>query len=408
MQFGVLITAAILLTTFHAGADWSQWRGAGRDGAVSGKKWPATLDKLVRKWSLPLNASYSGPVMNEKLVFTTESKERQYELAHAVDRNTGKIVWTAQWEGYQGVPFFAARNGDWIRSTPALTAESLYVCGMKDLLVSLDVRTGKEQWRLDFPADMKAKTQSFGFACSPLVEGDALYVHGGAGLCRLDRKTGKLIWRALDDGGGMNGGSFSSPVVATIGGKQQIISQGRTSVSGLDLQTGSQLWSQPIKAFRGMNIFTPVIKGNRLFTSAYDGVSQGWDLGKAEGGSFKVVMAWEHKAEGYMSTPLVISGKIFMHLRNKRFTCLDLATGAQDWVTDEKFGEYWSMVYQGSRILALDQRGILYYIQASPKRFELIGQQKVADTEAWAHLAVDDGMVVVRSLTALTAFDWAE
>ena len=404
----IAAATAIALTVFAlpAAADWPQWRGPHRDGSCSGTKWPKDLSGLKEKWRLPLGASYSGPVTKGPLVFTTESRDKQFELAHAVDAESGKIVWTAQWEGYQGIPFFAARNGDWIRATPAVDDSSVYVSGMQDILVSLNASTGKEIWRINFPKEFKAGGQSFGNVCSPLVDGDALYTHVGAGFCKLDRKTGKLIWRSLDDGGGMTGGSFSSPVVATLSGKRQVVVQGRTALSGLDPDNGTALWSQPVKAFRGMNIFTPVVKGNRIFTSAYDGASQAWDVGKA-GGTMKPGIAWEHKSEGYMSTPVVIAGKIFMHQRNHRFTCFDFATGTQHWVSDEKFGEYWSMIYQGDRILALDQNGTLLLIRANPQKLEILAQKKLTMEECWAHLAVDGRTLYVRELRALVAYEWA-
>jgi outer membrane protein assembly factor BamB len=103
-----------------------------RDGSCAGPKWPQTLAGLTEKWRLPLGASYSVPVTNSGFIFTTGSKDKQFELAHAADKATGKPVWTAQWEGHQRVPFFAARNGDWIRATPALDGSSLHVSGMQD------------------------------------------------------------------------------------------------------------------------------------------------------------------------------------------------------------------------------------------------------------------------------------
>jgi len=394
----------LLLLTTAVRADWNQWRGPKRDGSCPGEKWPEKLTGLREKWRVPLGASYSGPVTNGKLVFTTESKDKEFELAHAVDAATGKIVWTAQWEGYQGVPFFAARNGDWMRSTPAVDDSTVYVSGMRDVLVALDAATGQERWRVDFPKDHKAAGQSFGYVCSPLLDGGALYTHTGAGFCKLDKATGKLIWRSLDDGGGMMGGSFSSPVIATLGGQRQVLAQGRTALSGLDPDNGTELWSQPVKAFRGMNIFTPVVQGNRIFTSAYQGLSQAWDVSKNAG--LKTELVWEHKSEGYMSTPVVIGGKVFMHLRNRRFTCLDLATGEQHWVSEQKFGEYWSLVYQSNRILALDQNGTLYLIRARPEKLEILDERKLTKEECWAHLAVQGDTLYVRELKALVAYEW--
>lgn len=400
-----LFAFSCLSLSASAGPHWDQWRGPKRDGSVEGAKWPEKLDGVKQLWRLPLGSSYSGPVTDGKFVFTTESKDKQFESAHAVDADTGKIVWTAQWEGHQGVPFFAARNGDWIRSTPSVHDGTLYVSGMQDVLIALNTADGKEKWRVNFPKDLKAGAQAFGYVASPMIDGDALYTHAGAGLCKLERATGKLIWRSMDDGGGMMGGSFSSPVVATVAGKRQVVAQGRTELSGIDTDNGTVLWSQPVKSFRGMNIYTPVIQGSRIFTSAYGGQSQAWEIGK-DGAALKPALAWEHKSEGYMSTPVVIGGKIYMHLRNQKLACMDLATGQQHWVSDKKFGEYMSLIAQGDRILALDMKGVLYLIKASPEKLEILSEKKVSEEECWAHLAIEDGRLYIRELKGLSAWEW--
>lgn len=386
-------------------ADWQQWRGPERDGSVAGKSWPASLSGIKERWRLPLGPSYSGPVTDGKLVFTTESLDKRIERAHAIDTTTGKTVWSTEWEGYQGVPFFAKRNGDWIRATPTLADGTLYVAGMQDVLVALDAATGKIRWRLDFKSEFKSDGEAFGFVCSPLVDGDFLYTHAGAGLCKVDRKSGKVVWRTMDEGGGMMGGSFSSPILATIAGKRQLVVQGRKFLAGVDPSDGKELWAQEIKTFRGMNIYTPVVQGNRLFTSAYGGLSQAWDITR-DGEKFSAQLAWEHKAEGYMSTPVIVAGKIFMHLRNQKVTCLDLATGTQHWQSDDKLGEYWSLVTQGNRILALDHKGTLYLVRATPEKLDIADQRKLCDAETWAHLAVDGSSLYIRDLKGLAAFDW--
>ncbi len=78
---------------------------------------------------------------------------------------------------------------------------------------------------------------------------------------------------------------------------------------------------------------------------------------------------------GYMSTPVVIDGHAYLHLQNQRFTCINLKTGERTW-TSQAFGKYWSLVAQGDRMLALDQRGVLRLIKANPKKFDLLGEIK--------------------------------
>jgi hypothetical protein len=50
-------------------------------------------------------------------VFVTETKDQKVETGRALDRQTGKELWSQQWDGSISVPFFAKSNGDWIRAT---------------------------------------------------------------------------------------------------------------------------------------------------------------------------------------------------------------------------------------------------------------------------------------------------
>jgi outer membrane protein assembly factor BamB len=76
----------------------------------------------------------------------TSTEGKDVEVVRDLDRKTGKEIWNHQWEGTMSVPFFAKSNGDWIRATPAFDGERLYVAGIRDVLVCLDAKTGKEHW----------------------------------------------------------------------------------------------------------------------------------------------------------------------------------------------------------------------------------------------------------------------
>lgn len=386
--------------------EWSQWRGPNRDGQVTGASWPDRLDQdsLTQLWRVPFGPSYSGPIVSEELVFTTETVNKQFEAAVALDRRTGEVRWRTEWKGAITVPFFAASNGSWIRATPAYDGESLYVAGMRDVLACLDAKTGQEKWRVDFVEQFQTPLPAFGFASSPLVVDEAVYVQAGAALVKLDKRSGKVLWRSLKDDGGMNGSAFSSPILASIAGVQQLVVQTRESLAGVDPEQGEVLWSQKVPSFRGMNILTPVVVGDAVFTSSYQNKSWLYNVSR-QPEKYAVSETWNTNAQGYMSTPVVIAGHAYLHLQNQRLTCLDLKTGERTW-TSEPFGKYWSLVAQDDRILALDADGTLLLIEANPAEFKLLGQTKISDAETWAHLAVSGDELFVRELDALAAYRW--
>ncbi len=121
--FAFLLTSLCIHPSFMlAGEDdvrvgkadsWPQWRGPTRDGLWDGPAWPNRLaaDSLRLLWRVPLDPSYSGPIVTRDMVFTTETKNKDTEVVYALDRKTGKERWRTEWKGSITVPFFAASNG---------------------------------------------------------------------------------------------------------------------------------------------------------------------------------------------------------------------------------------------------------------------------------------------------------
>lgn len=408
-QLTAVLVLAWMATNLTAADDtWPQWRGPARDGMSPGPDWPKSLsdEHFTTLWKADgLGESYSGPIVGGDRVFTTETVGKKSERVRCLNRKTGKEVWAKEWDGSLTVPFFAARNGSWIRSTPALDGDSLYVGGMQDLLVCLDVKDGSERWRADLSKAFNAPPPMFGFVCSPIVDETGVYIQGGSSVAKLDKKTGKPVWSALKEADVTFASAFASPAFATLAGKDQLVVQTRSRLAGLDRATGAVLWEKPIPSFRGMNILTPVTIGDGVFTSTYGGNTRLMAV-KKDGEKFATDDAWTFKYEGHMTTPVVVKGHIYLFGKDRRFICLDAKTGNETWRTEQRFGEYWSLVARGDKILALDNVGKLYLIQADPKKFTLLDERQVSKAETWAHLAVVNDTVYVRDLFGLTAYQW--
>jgi outer membrane protein assembly factor BamB len=393
--------------TVGAADGWMQWRGPTRDGRIGGPAWPAKLSdgSLAPLWRTPLGPSYSGPIVAGDRVFVTETRDKTTEVVRALDRRTGRELWQHAWPGALSVPFYAKSRGDWIRATPATDGRLVFVAGMRDVLVALDAATGEPRWSVDFVRRFGTGVPDFGLISSPLLDDPFVYLQVANSVVKLRQDTGEIVWRAFEGKSGvMSAGAFSSPVLATLHGRRQLVVQSRESLAGLDPESGRVLWSHPVPSFRGMNILTPTVVGDRIFTSSYQNRSWLYALERA-GDGYTVTEQWNNNAQGYMSSPVVVGGHVYLHLGNQRFTCIDLATGTRVWNSDA-FGKYVSLVAQGDRILGLDERGVLLLLRADPAGFQLLDQQKVAAQETWAHLAVVGDELYVRELNALAAFRW--
>jgi outer membrane protein assembly factor BamB len=390
-------------------AIWPQWRGPTRDGQAPGRPWQQDLspERLTRAWSVAeLGPSYSGPVVDAERVYTTETVSEESEVVRAFSRASGEELWRTSWKGAMEVPFFAARNGSWIRSTPAVDEDSLYVAGMCDVLKCLDVQNGEVRWSVDFTQRFETSLPSFGCVSSPLLTDEHVYIQAGGSLVKLDKATGATIWRSMVDKGDiMSGGAFSSPTLAELRGLRQLVVQSRTELAGIDPEDGHVLWSTPVKAFRGMNILTPTIVGDAVFTSTYGGRSQLFIVERGEAG-FRVEQAWDNRAQGYMTSPVVVDGHAYLFLKSNRFGCIDLAHGEERWISPPTGDSYWSLAVQGDRILALSDSGMLRLIKADPSAYEVLSERQTAASETWAHVAPVGNQLFVRGERSLVALKW--
>jgi outer membrane protein assembly factor BamB len=394
---------------FAAGT-WPQWRGESRDGQVTDTPtWPDRLnaDNLSQSWRIELGDGYSSPVVDLKRVYTVETKDKSREVVRAFDRASGQKIWEASWEGAMKVPFFARKNGSWVRSTPALYKGSLYVGGIRDVLVCIDAESGAINWTVDFKERHSTPGPAFGFVCSPLVDETGVYVQAGGGLVKVNCDTGAAIWRTLDDGGGMFGSAFSSPRFAHLYGKRQVLVQTRTTLAGVDPKTGSVLWKQEVPAFRGMNIIPPVPYGDAVFTSSYGGGTRMIDVAPAQNGQpWSATQRWQATLQGYMSSPIVIGKHVYWHLKNQRIACYNLETGEEAWRTSESFGKYMSMAVNGDRVLALDQGGDLFLMNLTPDALTVVDKFKVTKSDSWAHVATCGDEIFIREQRAIAAYRW--
>ena len=78
----------------------------------------------------------------------------------------------------------------------------------------------------------------------------------------------------------MWGSAFSSPAIATLAGKRQLLVQTRQKLIGVDPGSGDILWEQTVPSYRGMNILTPVPFGDAVFTSSYRNKSWLYNIAK--------------------------------------------------------------------------------------------------------------------------------
>ena len=414
---GRLRNASLLLALLGAGsgglvadgysATWPQWRGPTRDGRVSGDPWPGSLQgaHLRPLWRAELPPSFSGPVVSADKVFVTATRDKKYEGVRAFERNSGKEAWSTEWEGTtMEVASLGASMGSWIRATPAYDADGLFVAGMSDVLVCLDPESGAVRWRVDFRARYHTPVPELGFVCSPLIVDDGVFVQAADSFVRVNRSTGKSVWRCLvrrDVGQG----SYSSPDFAVIHGQPQLLVANIDDIAGVDPATGNVLWKRTLDSYDQGCILAPIDYRGGIFTSTRASRTGYYPLTNKEG-RFTIADGWKNKLVIYMSSPVVVGDHVYAHLKNGRMASVDLRSGKENWISTHRFGKYCSMISREDRILALTNDGQLLLIHARPDRFVLLDAREVSTAETWGHLAMAGKQIYIRERNAIAAYRW--
>ena len=107
-----------------------------------------------------------------------------------------------------------------------------------------------------------------------------------------------------------------------------------------------------------------------------------------------------------MSSPIVIGDYCYLHLRKQRITCLDMRTGETKWISSESFGKYMSLVSNGEEIIALDEDGTLYRIDANPEKLVILEEREISKSPTWSYPAFSGRQMFVRELESIVCYTW--
>ena len=241
----ILVASTTLLAD-----NWPHWRGPTHDGVSKETglpvKWSAT-ENVAWKLALP---AYSGstPIIWGDLIFlsmATASAAGDLEL-WAVDRNKQAVAWRRPLAGGNHIE----RKQNMSSPSPVTDGQHVWVMTGVGMLKSFDF-AGKELWSRDIQADYGRFGLNWGYASSPLLHGDALFVqvlHGmktddPSYVLRIDNATGKTVWRVERPTKAMRESpdAYTTPALLQYDGKTEIVISGGDAVTGHDPATGKEL-----------------------------------------------------------------------------------------------------------------------------------------------------------------------
>lgn len=440
------IALAVLSLGAEAGQDWPQWRGPARDGIVAApavpEVWP---EKLSEAWSVEVEGGLASPVVRNGVAFLlTRNGEEERSSAHAI--TDGRRLWQHRYSA----PFvpnphmnppgqFPVSQGHGPFATPCLSGDRVIALGSARTLSCVAAHDGELLWQRSFypqpvgersefvclpcgqpcddkifekggscpdcrmalaPKGLDTSGRYYGAASSPLVVEGTGFVHVGTGeegrLIAFDAATGETKWELEEPPG------YSSPIHATLAGRSQIIALSREAAIGVAAASGRELWRYPLGP--RAKVMTPVVHDGLVIVSGYQRPTQALRITAGEAGAVEVEEAWSSDRTLYMSSPLVIDGVLygFSSKRQGQLFALEATSGELLWEGEARQGENAALVGWGSVVLALTTEGRLIVFRASKERFEEVAQYEVSETPTWAHPAVVDEGILIKSADRLT------
>ena len=389
-----MVAGLVLISATCAFAqDWPQWRGANRDGKVTGFTAPETWPtELTQNWKVTVGTGDATPALvGDKLyVFARQGDD---EVTLCLDAASGKELWRNKYAA-QAVTGAASRHPG-PRSSPAVADGKVVTLGVGGVVSCLDAATGTGVWRKDpFP---KVVPQFFTATSPIIVDGMAVAHLGGkenGAIIAFDLATGDQKWQWT-----VEGPDYASPVLLTVEGTKQIVTLTEKSIVGVGLADGKLLWQLPFTpGRRAYNSATPIVDGQ---TVIYTGAGRGAKAVKIEkqADGFAAKELWSNpEVAPQFNTPVLKDGLLYGLSDGGNLFCINAQTGQTAWIdtTENDRGGFAAIVDAGSVILALPSSSELIAFKPSDREYAELARIKVADTPTYTHPVIAGNRVFVK------------
>lgn len=384
--------------------NWPAWRGPTGQGHSAEKNVPLRWggkEKENVKWKVPLaNPGNSTPVVWGDSVFLTQANKDGTERSLiCFARADGKVRWQKDvaypekeqnWGGISYANASAATDGE--RVVVGFGSAGMYCYDF----------AGKELWKR---TDLGKWEHEFGNGSSPVLYGDLAILWCGPNknpkhrnfLLAVDKKTGKTAWEHDE-----KDGSWGTPIVAEVDGKDQLILGMGPHLKGFDPKTGKELWA--CKGLTSYVYASPLYAhGVAVGMSGYGGDSIAVKLGGS--GDTTKDRLWLHKkpASQRVGSGVIVGEHCYAVDENGAQHCYELKTGTDLWKDEPRLkGLTWgSIVHADGRLYLLMRSGDTHVLSAKPE-FELLATNPLGEGENTnSSVAISDGRVYIRTSKSL-------
>ena len=164
-----------------------------------------------------------------------------------VDKTKGTAIWKKQIASGN----YKINKQNMSSPSPVTDGQGVYAMTGIGVLKGFDF-DGNELWMREIQKDYGKFGLNWGYASSPLLYEDSLYVqvlhgmktHDPSYILRIDKKTGKTIWRVVrpTDAIRESPDSYTTPALLKYADHVEIVITGGDAVTGHDPATGEEIW----------------------------------------------------------------------------------------------------------------------------------------------------------------------
>lgn len=404
----ILLALTALSVPLHA-ESWPQWRGPRLDGTSAETDLPLSwgpTENVVWKLALPARSG-ATPIVWDDHVFLNVGHDPESDDTlelWAVDRNTGTVRWKRPLGGGNVLKYKQHMSSP----SPVTDGKHVWVLTGTGVLKAFAF-DGTEVWSRSLQEDYGDFGHKWGFAASPLLYRDALYVpviHGfhtddPSYLLKVDAATGKTVWRQErpTDAVYESPDAYTTPMPASHGGETRIVLTGGDVVTAHSPETGKELWRagglNPGASKTQRLVASPLVADGHVFAFG----KRGPVLAFRPGG--ELAWSWEKGTD----VPTPVSDGTYLYIVNDRgiLHTLEVATGKVVYGPERLApGTYSaSPVLADGRVYATSEEGVTTVFQTGPN-FELLAKNRL-EGYTLASPAVSDGQIFLRTAEFLYA-----
>ena len=370
----------------------NSFRGPFGQGISFSKNIPTQWDGIAGTnvlWKTPVpKEGFNSPIVWDDKIFLAGADNTTREV-FCFNRADGKLLWTGKTDNIPGSPATPPKvTEDTGLSAPSLTTDGKYVFAIFATgdIVAFDM-AGNRVWA----KNIGVPGNHYGHSSSLLTWAGKLFIQydtsNGSKVMAFSTANGNTVWETVRN----VKVSWSSPVLAEVDGKYQLILTADPIVAGYDAETGKELWS--VNCMMG-EVGPSVAYSNGIAVAANEYARMAAiDVRAGE-------ILWENN--DYLpeaSSPVAHNGLLFIATSYGVLVCYDLNTGEQYWEHDFGTTVFSSPMVADGKLFLTDNNGTMRIYELS-KEMELISENVLGERSEQTPAFID-GYIYIRGENSL-------